>query len=44
MLNKADMLSAGELAELKASLTERFPDMPLFTMSALTGDGVGCMA
>ena len=41
VLNKSDTISAGELAELKASLTERFPDIPLFTMSAFTGDGVG---
>ena len=40
VLNKADLLSAGELAELKASLAERFPDTPLVTMSALTGEGV----
>ena len=40
VLNKADRLSAGELAELKASLAERFPDTPLLTISALTGDGV----
>ena len=41
VLNKSDMISAGDLAELKASLTERFPNIPLLTMSALTGDGVG---
>ncbi|MGD0516723.1 MAG: GTP-binding protein [Thermoguttaceae bacterium] len=40
VLNKADLLSASELAELKASLNERFPDTPLVTISALTGDGV----
>jgi len=40
VLNKADLLSASELAELKASLAERFPDTPLITISALTGDGV----
>lgn len=40
VLNKADLLSAGELAELKASLLERFPDTPLITISAITGNGV----
>jgi hypothetical protein len=40
VLNKADLLSAAELAELKASLAERFPGTPLLTMSAMTGDGV----
>ena len=40
VLNKADMISTSELAELKASLTERFPGTPLITISALTGDGV----
>jgi G3E family GTPase len=40
VLNKADLLSAAELAELKASLAERFPNTPLITISALTGDGV----
>ena len=40
VLNKADLLSASELAELKASLAERFPHTPLITISALTGDGV----
>jgi G3E family GTPase len=40
VLNKADAVSAGELAELKASLAERFPGTPLLAMSALSGDGV----
>jgi G3E family GTPase len=40
VLNKADLLVANELAELKASLSERFPDTPLLAMSAFTGDGV----
>jgi G3E family GTPase len=40
VLNKADLLSASELTELKASLAERFPNTPLITISALTGDGV----
>ena len=40
VLNKADLLPAGELAELKASLAARFPGKPLLTMSALSGEGV----
>jgi len=40
VLNKADRLSGAELADLKASLAERFPDTPLLTISAMTGDGV----
>jgi len=40
VLNKVDLISASELAELKSSLAEHFPGTPLVTMSALTGDGV----
>ncbi len=40
VLNKCDLLSATELTDLKASLAERFPDTPVLTMSALSGDGV----
>jgi Ni2+-binding GTPase involved in maturation of urease and hydrogenase len=40
VLNKADLLSAAELAELRGLLAEQFPDTPLLTMSALGGDGV----
>ena len=40
VLNKADRLSAGELAELTDSLAARFPGKPLLTMSALAGEGV----
>lgn len=40
VLNKADMVSAEELAELTRSLAQRFSDTPLVTMSALTGEGV----
>jgi G3E family GTPase len=40
VLNKTDMISAAELAELKASLAERFPGTPLIAMSAFTGEGV----
>ena len=44
VLNKADRLAAGELAELKASLAARFPGKPLLTMSALTRRGRRCLA
>jgi G3E family GTPase len=40
VLNKADRLVATERAELKTSLSERFPDKPVLAISALTGDGV----
>jgi G3E family GTPase len=40
VLNKTDLLAAGELTELKASLAGRFPDTPLLCMSAATGEGV----
>ena len=40
VLNKADLLSAAELADLKGSLAGRFPDAPLLSMSAQTGEGV----
>jgi G3E family GTPase len=40
VLNKTDMISAGELADLQSSLAERFPDTPLLPMSAATGAGV----
>jgi Ni2+-binding GTPase involved in maturation of urease and hydrogenase len=40
VLNKADLISAGALAVLKASLAERFPDTPLLAMSAQSGEGV----
>ncbi len=40
VLNKADRLAAGELAELTESLAARFPGKPLLTMSALSGEGV----
>jgi ethanolamine utilization protein EutP (predicted NTPase) len=40
VLNKIDMISAAELKALKASLAERFPDVPLLPMSASTGEGV----
>jgi len=40
VLNKADRLSAAELAELKDLLAKQFPQTPILTMSALTGDGV----
>ena len=40
VLNKADLISAAELAALKGSLAERFPDAPLLAMSAQSGEGV----
>jgi G3E family GTPase len=40
VLNKADLLPPGELAELEGSLRREFPRVPLMTMSALEGDGV----
>jgi G3E family GTPase len=40
VLNKADLLTADELAALQASLAARFPDTPLLTTSALGGEGV----
>jgi len=40
VLNKTDTVPDSELAEVKASLAERFPDTPLLAMSALAGDGV----
>jgi Ni2+-binding GTPase involved in maturation of urease and hydrogenase len=40
VLNKADLLSAAELAELQRSLAERFPGTPLLAISALNGEGV----
>jgi len=40
VLNKADLLSAEELATLKTSLAERFPQTPLLSMSAAQDEGV----
>jgi len=40
VLNKADLIPAAELADFQAALAERFPDTPLLTMSAASGDGV----
>ncbi len=40
VLNKVDLLSSDEVSALKQSLATRFPGVPVFTMSALTGDGV----
>jgi Ni2+-binding GTPase involved in maturation of urease and hydrogenase len=40
VLNKADLLSAAELADLRSSLAGRFPDTPLLSMSAAGGEGV----
>lgn len=40
VLNKSDLLSPGELSEVRAALAERFPARPLLVMSALAGEGV----
>jgi G3E family GTPase len=40
VLNKADLLPAGELAALEATLRREFSGAPLFTVSALRGEGV----
>ncbi len=40
VLNKADLLPATELAELRGLLAEQFPDTPLLNMSAFSGEGV----
>jgi len=40
VLNKTDLLSPAELADLKGSLARRFPDTPLLSMSAASGEGV----
>ncbi len=40
VLNKADRMTADELAELESSLRERFPGKPVIALAALTGDGV----
>ncbi len=40
VLNKTDLLSAAELADLQGSLGARFPDAPLLCMSAQSGEGV----
>jgi len=40
VLNKADRLTAAELADLQSSLSERFPNKPVMTISALSGQGV----
>ena len=40
VLNKADLLSAAELAEVEAVLRRHFTQAPILTVSALRGDGV----
>jgi G3E family GTPase len=40
VLNKADLVSAAELDELRAALASRFPETPIVAISALTGVGV----
>jgi G3E family GTPase len=40
VLNKADLLTAADIAELEGSLKQEFPRAPVMTMSALAGEGV----
>jgi G3E family GTPase len=40
VLNKADRLAPAELAELTGFLAAQFPETPILTMSALSGEGV----
>lgn len=40
VLNKADLLSPAELAELRGMLAARLPDTPVLAMSALSGEGI----
>jgi G3E family GTPase len=40
VLNKADLLSPAELAEIEGSLKEAFPRAPVLAMSALRGEGI----
>lgn len=40
VLNKVDLLSADQIAKLKAAIAERHPGVSVLTMSATTGQGV----
>jgi G3E family GTPase len=40
VINKADLVSPAELSKIRAALDARFPDVPVVTVSALTGEGV----
>ncbi|NQU76746.1 MAG: hypothetical protein HQ546_10580 [Planctomycetes bacterium] len=40
ILNKVDLLSGDQIVELKALVSEAFPDTPVLEMSALTGNGI----
>jgi G3E family GTPase len=40
VLNKVDLLPEAELADIKASLAKRFPETQMFSISAMTGEGV----
>jgi Ni2+-binding GTPase involved in maturation of urease and hydrogenase len=42
VLNKADLVSADELAEVEATLKREFAQAPVITISALKGIGVDC--
>lgn len=41
VINKIDLVSAAELAELRAALAERFPDAAIREVSSRAGDGLG---
>lgn len=40
VINKCDLVSAAELAQLKALVQRRYPARPVFVISSLRGDGV----
>jgi Fe2+ transport system protein B len=40
VINKADVISAAEMSQLKGALSEQFPGKPVLGISALEGEGV----
>jgi len=40
-INKSDLIPGDELSSLESQMRERFPEAPVFSMSAKTGGGVG---
>lgn len=40
VLNKSDLISASELVELQSLVAQRYPGRSVFSLSALTGEGV----
>ncbi len=40
VINKVDLISPDDQVTLRAALTQRFPETPVLSMSALRGDGV----